>query len=178
MCIYQMSDDEVHDRLAGALAKFNSTKRKGVKEAKQDKRSETSKANMAKARAAKLASLRAKKEERTQEIDLSDEEEDEDSEDSDDSDEEEEYVLKKAKKGRGKGKGQASPPVAAPADPRMDKLELLLAQLVKQKGKKKAPVRKTVIHVAPATAAVAPTLIAPPNPKAVDAKKQVMSWFD
>ena len=170
-----MSDDETHDRLAGALLKFNSTKGRGVKEPKIDKRSESSKVNMAKARAAKVALSQTMRQKREQEIEVSDEDDSEDSE----SEEEEEYVLKKAKKGKGKGKGQAAPPAATSADLRIDKLEFLLEQHIKNqkgKGKKKAPVRKTIIHVAPATAASQP-VIAQPNPKAADAKKEVLSWF-
>jgi hypothetical protein len=54
-------------------------------------------------------------------------------------------------------------------------IELLEHVVAKQaqKPKKKAPVRKTIIKVAAPAAAP----VAPPNPKAVDSKKSVESWW-
>jgi hypothetical protein len=154
-----LSDDDDYDaRISSTLRRFSSTKGAVAKPPKVDKRSETSKANMAKARAAKLAGLQAKKETRAQQVEES-EEEGEDSEDSEDSDDDTDFVITKGKPQKGKGKGRAAPPAPpVAADPRLDLL-WMLAQKGMQKTKKKAPVRKTNIHVhTPAAPVAAPVV--------------------
>ena len=155
-----LSDDDDYDaRISSTLRRFSSTKGAVAKPPKVDKRSETSKANMAKARAAKLAGLHAKKETRAQQVEES-EEEGEDSEDSEDSDDDTDFVITKGKPQKGKGKGRAAPPAPpVAADPRLDLL-WMLAQKGMRKTKKKAPVRKTNIHVhTPAVPVAAPPVV-------------------
>jgi hypothetical protein len=163
-----MSENDYSDSeqisLSNVLQKYKSTK------GAADKRRETSKANMAKARAAKLAALKQKKEQAEREIEVDDSDSDDDSEDSDGSDSSDdgggELVIKKLKRQVGGSAGNA----------RIERLEkaimLLAKQKQKQKGGKKAPVkRKTVIQVNQP-----PVITSAPNPKAEVMKHSILRF--